>query len=81
MTLDCKGASAVLKVVDTGIGMSADEQALAFQRFYRADKSRGTPGSGLGLSLVHAIVSFYHGTIAVQSEPNKGTTFTVTLVR
>ena len=81
VTLGCKGTSAVLKVIDTGIGMTADEQALAFQRFYRADKSRGTPGSGLGLSLVHAIVNFYHGTIAVQSKPNKGTTFTVTLVR
>ena len=81
VTLDCKGANVVLKVVDTGIGMTAGEQALVFQRFYRADKSRGTPGSGLGLSLVHAIVSFYHGTIAIQSEPNKGTTFTVTLVR
>lgn len=79
VTLECKGTSAVLKVVDTGIGMTAGEQALVFQRFYRADKSRGTPGSGLGLSLVHAIVSFYHGTIAIQSEPNKGTTFTVTL--
>ena len=81
VTLGCKGTSVVLKVIDTGIGMTADEQALAFERFYRADKSRGTPGSGLGLSLVHAIVSFYHGKIAVQSEPNKGTTFTVTLVR
>ena len=81
VTLECKGTNVVLKVIDTGIGMTADEQALAFERFYRADKSRGTPGSGLGLSLVHAIVSFYHGTIAVQSEPDKGTTFTVTLVR
>ena len=79
VTLGCKGTSVVLKVIDTGIGMTADEQALAFERFYRADKSRGTPGSGLGLSLVHAIVSFYHGKIDIVSAPNCGTTFTVML--
>lgn len=79
VTLECNGASVVLKVADTGIGMNAGEQSLAFQRFYRADKSRGTPGSGLGLSLVHAIVNFYHGKIDIVSAPNCGTTFTVML--
>ena len=79
VTLECNGANVILKVADTGIGMTADEQALAFQRFYRADKSRTTSGSGLGLSLVHAIVGFYHGTIKVESAPGRGTTFTVTL--
>ena len=79
VTLECNGASVILKVADTGIGMNAGEQSLAFQRFYRADKSRGTPGSGLGLSLVHAIVNFYHGKIDIVSAPNCGTTFTVML--
>ena len=68
-----------LRVADTGVGMTADEKSRAFERFYRADKSRNTPGSGLGLSLVHAIVGFYNGTIAVESAPNRGTVFTVTL--
>ena len=79
VSLERKGTSSILKVADTGIGMTPEEQSLAFQRFYRADKSRGTPGSGLGLSLVHAIVDFYHGTIAVESEQNRGTIFIITL--
>lgn len=66
-------------VSDTGIGMTEGEKARVFERFYRADGSRGTPGSGLGLSLVHAIVCFYDGKITVDSAPSKGTTFTVTL--
>ena len=68
-----------LTISDRGIGMTAEEKARAFERFYRADKSRNTPGSGLGLSLVHAIVGFYNGTIAVESAPNRGTVFTITL--
>ena len=79
VSLAKSGPSAVLKVADTGVGMTPEEKARAFERFYRADKSRNTPGSGLGLSLVHAIVGFYNGTIAVESAPNRGTVFTVTL--
>ena len=79
VSLCIDGPNAVLKVSDTGIGMSKEEQSRIFERFYRADKSRGTPGSGLGLSLVHAIVSFYDGRISIDSAPNTGTTFTVVL--
>ena len=79
VSLAKSGPSAVLKVADTGVGMTPEEKARAFERFYRADKSRNTPGSGLGLSLVHAIVGFYNGTIAVESALNCGTVFTVTL--
>lgn len=68
-----------LSVSDTGIGMTKEEKNRVFERFYRADGSRGTPGSGLGLSLVHAIVCFYGGRITVDSAPSKGTTFTVSL--
>ena len=68
-----------LIVADTGIGMTPEEQSHVFERFYRADKSRHTPGFGLGLTLVHATVAFYRGTISVTSAPTRGTTFTISL--
>lgn len=79
VSLEKRDSKIILKVSDTGIGMTADEKALAFQRFYRAEKSRTTPGHGLGLSLVDAIVKFYRGKITVKSAPNAGTTFTISL--
>jgi len=77
VTLSAEGPRLV--VSDTGIGMTAEEKARVFERFYRADKSRHTPGFGLGLTLVHAIVAFYRGRIEVDTTPGRGTTFTVTL--
>lgn len=81
VTLTSSVKQVSLTVADTGIGMTVEEQSRIFERFYRADKSRHQPGSGLGLTLVHAIVGFYHGDIAVDSTPGRGTTFTVTLPR
>lgn len=81
VTLTPSVREVTLTIADTGVGMTAAEQSRVFERFYRADKSRHQPGSGLGLTLVHAIVGFYHGNIAVDSAPGRGTTFTVTLPR
>jgi heavy metal sensor kinase len=69
----------IIRVEDTGIGISAHEIPLIFRRFYRCDRSRSQPGVGLGLSLVQAIVQAHRGEISVSSAPNVGTTFTVTL--
>lgn len=68
-------------IADTGIGIPEVDQEKIFSRFYRVDhsRSRDTGGSGLGLSIVQAIVSGYGGDIEVESAPGAGSTFTVTL--
>ncbi|WP_210367128.1 HAMP domain-containing sensor histidine kinase [Bacillus sp. REN3] len=68
-------------VRDTGIGMTKEEQERIFERFYRADpsRSREIEGTGLGLSIVRHIIKLHHGTITVNSQPAKGTTFTIKL--
>jgi signal transduction histidine kinase len=72
-----------IKVIfkDSGIGMTADEQVRIFDRFYRADPSRTREieGTGLGLSIVDRIVRLHKGSIMVNSEPDKGSEFVITL--
>jgi len=75
------GGMALIEVKDTGIGMAEDEVRRLFRRFFRADNPhvREVAGSGLGLSIAKAIVDRHHGTIYVESTPDVGTTFRVTL--
>lgn len=68
-----------IKVMDSGPGMSEELQARIFDRFYRGDASRTTPGFGLGLSIAHALVTAQHGEIDVVSDTRRGTQFTVRL--
>lgn len=72
---------AIIRVEDTGIGIPQNEQKRIFDRFYRvnSDRSRSTGGSGLGLAISLAIVQAHHGSLNVQSELGKGSTFTVQL--
>ncbi len=69
----------VITVADDGIGIDHKDLPFLFDRFYRVDKSRDRSGSGLGLSIVKWIVEKHHGKIAVESEIDKGTTFSITL--
>ncbi|MEJ4126001.1 HAMP domain-containing sensor histidine kinase [Corynebacterium marquesiae] len=71
----------LVDVIDDGKGMSQDDAAHIFERFYRADTSRtrDTGGSGLGLAIVHSLVEQHDGSISVDSELGRGTTFTVRL--
>lgn len=69
-----------LTVSDTGIGLSAEEVPHIFQRFYRADVSRGqTSGTGLGLSIAKWIADMHDSRLEVRSKPGEGTAFTVWL--
>jgi signal transduction histidine kinase/DNA-binding NarL/FixJ family response regulator/HAMP domain-containing protein len=67
-------------VSDSGIGMTQEESARIFERFYRIrDGGRASPGTGLGLSIVKSLVDLHHGQIEVESEPGEGTTFRILL--
>lgn len=76
---------AVIKVRDTGMGITSEDLPYVFDRFYKADKSRSRKSkessSGLGLSIVKKIVDLHGGMISVESEPGKGTEFVVQLPR
>jgi heavy metal sensor kinase len=83
VALTVDGDRAVCTVSDSGIGIAAEDVKYVFDRFWRADKvrSRGAGGAGLGLSIARWIVERHQGTIEVQSELGKGSTFTVVLPR
>ncbi|MDQ1702245.1 MAG: two-component system, OmpR family, sensor kinase, partial [Frankiaceae bacterium] len=88
VTVAVDGPNAVLRVSDTGPGIPPADAARVFERFYRADESRtrghadggnATGGSGLGLSIVAALVAAHRGTVHVESHVGVGTAFTVLL--
>lgn len=69
-----------LKVDDTGIGMNEKEVPYIFERFYRADVSRGvTSGTGLGLAIAKWIIDEHRGSVEVVTKPGEGTSFIVWL--
>ena len=74
-----EGSTAEIVVKDTGPGMPSEDAARVFERFYRADASRvrGQGGSGLGLSIVAAIVAAHGGTVSATSSPGEGMAVTV----
>jgi len=73
------GHSYELRVSDNGLGMSPEETRQAFDPFYRAKGVSETPGTGLGLSIVRRIVEACGGAVAVDSHPERGTTFDIQL--
>jgi len=81
VTLTATEHHAVIKVKDTGCGMTAQVGAHIFEKFYQGDTSHSTQGNGLGLALVKRVVDIMQGEINVESEVGKGTTFTVKIRR
>ena len=74
------GADSLVTIADNGPGLSAEDQARIFERFYRVDASRqrnSKDGSGLGLSIVDAVMRAHGGDVTVESELGKGAAFTL----
>ena len=76
-----EGDYVCVRVTDTGIGIAAADQDRIFDRFYRVknEQTRYIVGTGLGLPIVKSIVDAHHGQVRVDSEPGRGTTFSVFL--
>lgn len=72
---------AMLRIMDTGEGISIEDLPFVFERFYKADKARtrGHGGTGLGLAIARSLIRSHHGDIGVRSVVDQGTTFTIFL--
>ena len=81
VSVERSGPDVVLRVSDTGMGISEDDQIALFSPFYRTTnpEALNQPGTGLGLSIVATIVARHHGRVDVRSRLGEGTTFSVTL--
>jgi signal transduction histidine kinase len=74
-----RGSGAVIRVLDTGVGIPGQDLPRIFDRLFRGEKSRSHRGLGLGLSMVQAVVRAHHGSIEVESHLGKGSIFRIFL--
>jgi signal transduction histidine kinase len=81
VSVTADAAGVVVTVKDTGVGIPEEEIPHVFDRFYRGERSRSTPGNGLGLTLAHAFVGAHGGRITVTSRSGEGSEFVVILPR
>lgn len=83
LNMEVQDQAVTIRVTDSGVGIPKESQQRIFERFYRVDaaRSRSQGGTGLGLSIVKHIVGVHGGTVAVNSELGKGSTFTIILPR
>lgn len=78
ISVAAEAAHSQISVEDTGCGIAADHLPRVFDRFYRADSSRSSQGSGLGLALVKSITDLHGGSAVVKSEVHRGTIVVLT---
>jgi two-component system phosphate regulon sensor histidine kinase PhoR len=79
VSADFVGGTVTVKVSDTGVGIAPEDLPRIFERFYKADRARGSVGTGLGLAVVKHTVEAHGGTVSVQSELGHGSTFQFSL--
>jgi signal transduction histidine kinase len=79
LTLKKAGKDFIFKIIDEGIGIPQEDQRHLFQRFYRASNAGNIQGTGLGLNIVRRYVDLLDGKIEFESQPGKGSTFTVSI--
>lgn len=77
ISFETQNKNAVISISDTGIGMAQDDLSKLFTKFFRIPKAQSFEGTGLGLNIAQAIAKAHQGEISVQSEMNKGSTFSV----
>ena len=73
------GGDVMVRVSDTGTGIAPEELPRVFERFYKADRSRGSIGTGLGLAVVRHTVEAHGGSVSAESEPGRGSTFSFSI--
>ena len=71
--------TAVVKIIDNGIGIDIEQQKDIFNRFYQTEQNKNIAGHGLGLAITDSIIKAHQGKIGVESKKGHGTTFTITL--
>jgi signal transduction histidine kinase len=81
LSLKATEDSAIIRIADTGCGISPEVGKHIFEKFYQGDTSHATKGNGLGLALVKRVIDITGGDISVSSEVGRGSVFTVTLKR
>ena len=77
ISLSKQGGNMKLLLADNGVGIEKEDLKYIFERLYKCDKGRSEKGSGLGLSIVHQLAEKMGGSITAESQPGKGTAFTL----
>lgn len=79
LSISREGDNAIIRVADTGIGISDEDKKHIFDCFYQVNSGKSSTGSGIGLNIVHEYVKLLNGTVSVADNVPHGTVFTVTL--